>query len=191
MNYILAFGGNVESDIGVPSTTIQAAFKELNSFGVRINQASGLYRTPCYPAGVGPDFVNAACSAEFEGTADELLAICHLVESKFGRVRADRWRQRPLDIDIIACGAAVLPDQETFFRWLGLDDADQQRTAPEQLILPHPRLQDRAFVLIPLAELGIDWVHPVLELTIAEMLDRLPDGDKQAIRPLAGPAQDN
>ncbi len=56
--------------------------------------------------------------------------------------------------------------------------------APERLILPHPRLQDRAFVLIPLNDVAPDWVHPVTGQTVRQMLDALPGVDKMAVTPL-------
>ena len=55
------------------------------------------------------------------------------------------------------------------------------RHRPDRLILPHPRLQDRAFVLVPLADVTPDWCHPVLGLTVAEMLAALPQADRDAV----------
>ena len=72
----------------------------------------------------------------------------------------------------------MLPDAATVKAWIGLDPERQRREAPGELILPHPRLQDRAFVLVPLAEVAADWRHPVLRLSIAEMLAALPDDRK-------------
>ena len=63
---------------------------------------------------------------------------------------------------------------------LALDD--QMKHAPDQLVLPHPRLQDRAFVLVPLADIAPDWMHPVLGLSVLQMLDALPKEDKDSVR---------
>ena len=65
-----------------------------------------------------------------------------------------------------------------------LSEQDQRQHAPNQLILPHPRLQDRAFVLVPLADVAPDWRHPVLGHTVAEMVADLPDDEVAAVTPL-------
>jgi 2-amino-4-hydroxy-6-hydroxymethyldihydropteridine diphosphokinase len=62
-----------------------------------------------------------------------------------------------------------------------LPQADQTRLAPDGLVLPHPRLQDRAFVLVPLARVAAGWRHPVTGRTVAEMLAALPQADRNAV----------
>jgi 2-amino-4-hydroxy-6-hydroxymethyldihydropteridine diphosphokinase len=91
---------------------------------------------------------------------------------------------RTLDIDLIAAGDMVLPDAETYSRWQGLAAEEQTRQTPDQLILPHPRLQDRAFVLVPLNDIAPHWQHPVLGLTVAQMLENLDENDVNAVVPL-------
>ena len=68
--------------------------------------------------------------------------------------------------------------------WMTLSAENQKQKWPDQLILPHPRLQDRAFVLVPLADVAPDWVHPVLGRTVLEMRDALPAEDLDQIVPL-------
>ena len=60
----------------------------------------------------------------------------------------------------------------------------QQKKAPDQLILPHPRMQDRAFVLVPMMDICPDWRHPILGTTVREMVAALPEADREAVRPL-------
>ena len=134
---------------------------------------SRLYASPAFPAGAGPDFVNAAAIIESPLSPDEILNQLHLIESAFDRTRENRWGARSLDLDLIAAGDTVLPDENTFQTWADLALPDQKIQTPGQLILPHPRLQDRAFVLIPLADVAPNWMHPVLGKTVNQMIDGL------------------
>ena len=145
---------------------------------------SRLYRTPAWPAGSGPDFVNAAASVPAAGSADRFMRALHRIEAEFGRRRERRWAARTLDLDLIAWGDLVAPDAATQSRWRRLPHERQQTDAPEQLILPHPRLQERAFVLVPLAAVAPDWRHPVIGKTVVEMLGDLPGAEKAAIEPM-------
>jgi 2-amino-4-hydroxy-6-hydroxymethyldihydropteridine diphosphokinase len=147
---------------------------------------SRLYATPCFPAGAGPDYVNAAAVVECGEAADlaSILLRLHAVEARFGRRRVQRWGMRTLDIDLLAVGDSVLPDAATQDAWRALAPDAQIRTTPDQLILPHPRLQDRAFVLVPLADVAPDWLHPRTGLTVRQMLGALPENDRDAVKPL-------
>ncbi len=142
---------------------------------------SRLYRTPAFPAGSGPDFINAAVAVNWSGTAQELLAELHRIERSFGRTRRTRWEARVLDLDLIAFGDQVRPDPETQAKWRDLDAGEAAKAAPEELILPHPRLAERSFVLLPFADIAPDWVHPLTGLSVAQMLAALPDGDFDGI----------
>ena len=101
-----------------------------------------------------------------------------------GRERVSRWGQRTLDIDLLAYGGAILPDSAGFQHWLDLSVEEQSKRAPEQLILPHPRIQDRAFVLVPLAEIAPDWQHPVLGRTAVQMRDDLDEAQTAQVKAL-------
>jgi 2-amino-4-hydroxy-6-hydroxymethyldihydropteridine diphosphokinase len=81
-------------------------------------------------------------------------------------------------------GDLVLPAHGEYLKWAELPASDQAIRAPEHLILPHPRMQDRPFVLVPLADVAPDWRHPVLGQTVRDMLESLPKADCNTIVPL-------
>lgn len=145
---------------------------------------SRLFRTPAWPPGSGPGFVNAAVVLWSPVPPMRLLARLHAIEARAGRVRGLRWSARVLDLDLLASGARVLPDRATQAIWRQLSPERQAREAPGRLILPHPRLQDRAFVLIPLAEVAAAWRHPVTGRRVADMVARLRRKELAQIRPL-------
>lgn len=173
---LVAFGTNKGFGEMSPEMLINEAAQCLSAaLGAKL-RLSGLFRTPCFPAGAGPDYVNAAAVMTLRHimSPDTILQHLHQVEARFGRQRSTRWAARTLDIDLLAMGEAILPDAATQAHWQGLSVDDQQRQTPDHLILPHPRLQDRAFVLVPLADIAADWRHPVLALSVREMLAALP-----------------
>lgn len=181
---LVALGANMPSPFGSPAGTLARA---LVLIGRRIGPVvaqSRLWRTPAYPPGVGPDFVNAAAHVRTALPVGEALARLHAIEAEAGRERRQRWSARPLDLDLLAAGAQILPDAATQARWRDLSPEAQMREAPDTLILPHPRLQDRAFVLVPLAEVATGWRHPLTGDSVADMLARLPADEIAAISPV-------
>lgn len=183
---LIALGANLPIGAQAPGETLRAALAAMAGHGLALRAASPLYATPCFPAGAGPDYVNAAVvvmPAPGMGPQDVLAAL-HRIEAAFGRARAQRWGMRTLDLDLIAMGDLVLPDAQEAARWRALTPDLQAQAAPDRLVLPHPRLQDRAFVLVPLADVAPGWRHPALGLTVAQMLAALPEADRAAIRPL-------
>lgn len=182
--YLVALGANISSNVGNPYTTLRHAIRILDQKSVKVSAVSRFFHTPCFPAGAGPDYVNATAAVEFDGTAAELLHHLHQVEAEFGRAREERWGQRSLDLDLLAAGDVVLPNRQAFQAWQALPEEEQRSRAPDELILPHPRIQDRAFVLVPLADIAADWVHPVLKMSVREMLARLTAKDVASVVPL-------
>lgn len=182
---LVAFGANLPQNEHPPKETVRAALDALAEAGFAPIVTSSIYVTPCFPAGAGPDYVNAV--AQINGASqrpEAILDVLHKIEARFGRTRENRWAGRTLDLDLIAMGDLVLPDAQTHRRWRELAPEDQARQAPDQLILPHPRLQDRAFVLVPLCDVAPDWRHPVLGLTARALLAALPAADVAAVKPL-------
>ena len=184
MSVICALGANLSSEQGDPVDAVSKALCELANKGFSLISVSRFWRTPAYPSGSGPDYVNACCKLQTSTDPKATLDAFHDIEAQNGRVRETRWAARTLDLDLIAYGDAVLPDLHGFMQWRDLPLGQQQSAAPTELILPHPRLQDRAFVLIPLAEIAPLWCHPVSGLTVAQMLAALPEAQKAAIHPV-------
>lgn len=161
----------------------------LSRRGVTILRKSGHFRSSAFPPGSGPDFVNGVllCDPGGERPAG-IMAAMHEIESTLGRVRRARWAARTLDLDLVDYAGMILPDRAEQTRWRRLPPQDQQRETPGQLLLPHPRVQDRAFVLVPLREVAPDWRHPVTGCGVDEMIAALDPADVADVTPLAGSA---
>ncbi len=173
--FLIALGSNLGSFAGKPDVTLTGAITAMRARGITLRRLGRYFATPCFPAGAGPDYVNACAAVTFDGSAQDLLTQLHAIEADMGRERKQRWGSRSLDLDLLAQGDRVLPDPETFDDWLKLSLARQAQSTPDQLILPHPRLQERAFVLVPLMDVAPDWRHPVLGKTTAELCAALPE----------------
>ena len=181
---LVAIGSNEQHDFGGAREIVKAAPDALEKAGLRVCARSELFETPCFPVGFGPDFVNSVVILDTDKSPVEILQVLHRVEADFRRVREKRWGPRTLDLDLIAVGEAILPDIKTQRHWMELPPEAQLRATPGQLILPHPRLQERAFVLIPMARLAAGWRHPVTGKSVKQMLDALPEAEKAEIRPI-------
>jgi 2-amino-4-hydroxy-6-hydroxymethyldihydropteridine pyrophosphokinase len=103
---------------------------------------SSLYQSKPINDSEQPDYINAVCQVDTHLTALELLYVCQAIETKQHRVREKKWGARTIDLDIILYGVQVV--------------------ASKQLIIPHPEMMNRAFVLVPLSELESDLKVPVL-----------------------------
>ena len=116
---------------------------------------SGWYKTAPVPVSDQPWYRNRVFTIETEKTAREVLEILLSVEAELGRVRTVRNAPRVLDLDLLAYHDEIID-------------------APPELIVPHPRMHLRAFVLYPLQEIAPNWVHPKRGQNIAEMIENLP-----------------
>jgi len=151
---LIGIGGNLASPrFGSPLDTLAAALVALQAEGIRVITRSGWYRTEPVPRSDQPWFVNAVASLATHLAARDLLAALQTLEEQFGRVRSERNAPRVLDLDLL--------------------DYEGQVTDTTSLVLPHPRLHQRRFVLLPLAEIAPDWRHPLSRLTAKQLLSRL------------------
>ena len=151
---LIGIGGNLESaQFGPPCDTLTAALAALKEKRIRILTRSGWYRTEPVPRSDQPWFVNAVVSLATELGAKDLLNALQATERQFGRVRGELNAPRILDLDILDYQGEVMDTTS--------------------LVLPHPRLDERRFVLIPIAEIAPDWRHPILELTAVQLLAQL------------------
>jgi 2-amino-4-hydroxy-6-hydroxymethyldihydropteridine diphosphokinase len=143
------------SNLGESRTTLDEALEALDRHeGVRVIRRSSWYRSaPIGP--VQPDYVNGCALLEVALAPEALLDVLQATENLFGRVRAERWGPRTLDLDLILYGL--------------------QRIATERLEVPHPRMAERAFVLLPLAEIAAEWIDPVSGRPVGELAAALSD----------------
>jgi len=181
---LIALGSNEDSVWGDAKETVQKAMQRVSELAISAPVYSMLYATPAFPAGSGPAFVNAVMAFDTDLAPRALLAALHQIEAAAGRTRTTRWGQRTLDLDLIAMGAQVLPDHQTFDEWRNLPLDAQTKQAPKTLVLPHPRLQDRSFVLVPMVDVAPDWMHPVIGQTTRDLCAALPAKDRASVVPI-------
>ena len=155
---LVALGSNIAGPWGSPSETIRQALRALNCFPLRLQNASPLLITKPFGMLNQPDFVNAVAVIETSLPPQILLRKLHMIERAAGRKRGRRWGPRTLDIDLL--------DYHGQRR-------DQKGLIQKALVLPHPGIHHRRFVLLPLQEVAPKWKHPTLRRTAAEMICHL------------------
>lgn len=181
---LVSLGSNATSPAGGPVETVQAAILSLDDGPFKVLARSRLFVSPFVPAGAQPDVINAVVQISTPCDPEMILNRLHKIETSFDRERRERWTNRTLDLDLLTLDQFILPDQPTLREWVNLPFEKQKTVAPGELILPHPRMQDRAFVLVPAADIAPDWRHPLTGHTIREMLDALPEEVVSPVRPL-------
>lgn len=181
---LIALGANLDSLHGGPKATLRQALKRLEGLNLGVASLSRWWRTPAFPVGSGPDFVNAVAALETTLDPTDLLAALHSVEEALGRARTSRWAARVVDLDLLAQGDSVAPDSATVQRWMAMAPDEAQSQTPDRLLLPHPRLHERAFVLAPLVDVRPDWRHPLLGASARELFAALPAEAMRGVSPL-------
>ncbi len=151
---LIALGANLPSRAGPPNATLAAALTSLEKRDVEIRAVSPFYRTAAWPDPADPPFVNAVAELRTALQPVALMAFVNEVETAFGRKRSAPNAPRSLDIDLIDYDGRV-------------------EAGPPAL--PHPRLEKRGFVLVPLCDIAPVWRHPVSGRTARELLAALAD----------------
>jgi len=159
---LIALGANLPSRAGPPAATLRAAIRELQQGGVVPTKISRFFETVAWPDPADPPFVNAVVEVRTALAPGDLLSRLHRIEQSFGRERGEPNAPRTLDLDIIDYDGRV--------------EAGPPR-------LPHPRIEQREFVLVPLRDIAPDWHHPVSHRSVGELIDVL-SSCKTNIKPL-------
>ena len=181
-NYIVVLGSNLSSEFGNSAETLKKCVDEIRSNPDIVSLSeSNWYLSSSFLDKREPKYVNVGIRFITKLNPVRLLHFTSGLEIKYGRNRQERWGPRTCDIDILLCDQLILPTKSYFKKWLNLNISDQLKLVPDELILPHPRLQERTFFLKPLIDLQPDWIHPFLKVKAKEMLDSLPPHELENI----------
>ena len=153
----LALGSN----LGYRVNNIEKAKFMLIKNGIKIKQSSDFYESLSWPNPKNPKFLNIVLKVSTRLTPLNLLNVCKKIERDLGRKKSSKNSPRICDIDI-------------------LDYYNKKSNGP--LILPHPRMHQRNFVLLPLFELNKDWIHPIFKSNIKSLISSLPNSDIRSIK---------
>ena len=156
----LAIGSNLGNKIN----NIEVTKFELEKHNIKILKSSSIYISESWPDPDMPNYMNIIIKIETSLVPLELLKICNLIELKLGRVRSQKNAPRTCDIDIIDYDKRILNEKNN------------------KLILPHPRMNVRNFVLLPLFEVDKSWKHPKSKSNIVNLINSLPIKDLRSIK---------
>lgn len=155
---LIGLGANLDSIYGSPEETILKAISLFDEYGISVRAVSSIWKSAPVPLSDQPWYKNAVCLVGTTLSSHKLLSALSDIENISGRTRHLVNEARVLDLDLLAYNDEVIDDKN--------------------LILPHPRMTDRAFVLYPLQEVATDWSHPISNKTISELIDLLPKDQK-------------
>ncbi|MEW6388699.1 MAG: 2-amino-4-hydroxy-6-hydroxymethyldihydropteridine diphosphokinase [Thermodesulfobacteriota bacterium] len=154
------------ANLGDPPRQLQEALVRLGEVEeVEVLQVSAFYLTPPLGPPGQPWYVNGVAQIRTRLTPEELFRVLLRIEKEMGRVRGERWGPRLIDLDLLLYDGEIL--------------------AGPALVVPHPEMHRRAFVMVPLAEIAPQAWHPVLQKTIAELLAELDEADREAVQPVS------
>jgi 2-amino-4-hydroxy-6-hydroxymethyldihydropteridine diphosphokinase len=168
---LLGLGANASGPWGAPGATLPRAIDELRQDGVCVLRASRTFSTAPHGPGLQDRYLNAVLLVATPLAPAALLRLLKRIERRAGRRLSGRkWGPRPLDIDILQYGGKRIG-------W------PPRRREPGRLVLPHPEMHRRAFVLVPLLDVVPHWRHPVLDLGARALLVRLARNQVAGVRP--------
>ena len=147
----ISLGGNIGNTLNIFQNALLAIEKKLG----KIIQKSSIYQTAAWGKEDQNDFLNQVILIETSFDAKKLLDSLLTIELLFERKRIERWGPRTLDLDLLSF--------------------DNQIENSESLVLPHPRIQERKFILVPLNELNPNWIHPILQKSASELVNACTD----------------
>jgi 2-amino-4-hydroxy-6-hydroxymethyldihydropteridine diphosphokinase len=150
-NVFLLLGSN----LGDSLNNLLIAMEKIENLIGKVTKKSSIYKTAPWGVTDQPDFLNQVVSIETALRPEDILDLIQVIEKQLGRIRSNKWQARLIDIDIL------LYDQETI--------------NTINLVVPHPRIESRRFVLEPLNEIAREMVHPVLQKNINQLLEDCMD----------------
>ena len=154
----------IGSNLGNKSNNIEISKFELEKHKIKILKSSSKYLSESWPNKSDPKYINIIIKIKTNLAPLELLTICNLIEIKLGRVRSKKNAPRTCDIDIIDYNKNVINEKNN------------------KLILPHPRMNKRNFVLLPLFDVDKTWKHPKSNISIVNLINSLPVKDLRSIK---------
>ena len=161
---LIGLGANLPSSVGEPEVTLRVALKRLAEKNVEVISVSTFHRTSAWPDPSDPPYTNAVALIATELSPDKLMALLHFIETELGRHRSPPSK-----------GEVAGPSEKNGPRSLDLDLLDYEGIIQQgPPVLPHPRMTERNFVLVPLAEIAPDWRDPVSGKTVMELMIGLP-----------------
>lgn len=178
---LISFGANIPGPFGSPADTLNHALQEFHLESLLIENKSSFYSSLSFPDLQKPKYINGCLQISVNCEADDVLGRLKSIEKRMGRQQEYRWASRICDLDLLSFGNKVAPTPEIFNYWYKMQLKNQILKKPNQLLLPHPRIQDRAFVLKPLLEFAASWTHPVLHMTVTEMFNFLPEEQRDSV----------
>jgi len=156
----LAIGSNLGNKIN----NIEISKIELEKYKIKILKSSSKYISESWPEPTMPHYINVIIKIKTSLAPLELLKICNLIEKKLGRIRSKKNAPRTCDIDIIDYDKKLINEKNN------------------KLTLPHPRMSERNFVLLPLFEVDKSWKHPKSKINIVNLINALPTKDLRSIK---------